>query len=106
ALRPFTGASTTVQNQLTMNYRGSILLHEAGNRPGRGVRGPRQARRRSPRQRVLAPDGSMRAQPGRCYRSTNPARFAGQSPLAALASAATRADFRVMVHSPPLHGQR
>jgi len=38
-LRPFTGASTTAQNQLTMNYRGSILLHEAANLPGRG-RGP------------------------------------------------------------------
>ena len=38
-LRPFTGASTTAQNQLRTNYRGSILLHEAGNRPGRG-RGP------------------------------------------------------------------
>ena len=38
-LRPFTGASTTAQDQLTMNYRGSILLHEAGNWPGQG-RGP------------------------------------------------------------------
>src|SRR5262249_31956714 len=38
-LRPFTGASTTAQNQLSMNYRGSIPLHEAGNPPGRG-RGP------------------------------------------------------------------
>ena len=38
-LRPFTGASTTAQNQLTVTYRKSILLHEAGNPPGRG-RGP------------------------------------------------------------------
>jgi hypothetical protein len=38
-LRPFIGASTTAQNQLTTTYRGSILLHEAGNRAGRG-RGP------------------------------------------------------------------
>ena len=36
ALRPFTGASTTAQNQLTMLYGGSIPLHEAGNPPGRG----------------------------------------------------------------------
>ena len=35
-LRPFTGASTTAQNQLTMNYRGSILLHEAASLRGRG----------------------------------------------------------------------
>src|SRR4029077_5781962 len=38
-LRPFTGASTMAQNQLTMTYRGSIPLHEAGNPLGRG-RGP------------------------------------------------------------------
>ena len=38
-LLPFTGASTTVQNQLSMIYRSSIPLHEAGNPPGRG-RGP------------------------------------------------------------------
>jgi opacity protein-like surface antigen len=36
-LRPFTGASTAAQNQLTMNYRGSILLHEAANLRGRGL---------------------------------------------------------------------
>jgi len=36
SLRPFTGASTTAQNQLTMTYRGSIPLHEAGILPGRG----------------------------------------------------------------------
>ena len=35
-LRPFTGVGTTAQNQLTMIYRKSIPLHEAGNLPGRG----------------------------------------------------------------------
>ena len=55
------------------------LRAEDDRRPGEwlaavlAVRGPRQVRRRSPRQRVLAPDGSTRTQPGRCYRSTNPA---------------------------------
>src|SRR5215469_8281250 len=35
-LRPFTGASTTAQNQLSMIYRGSTLLHEADNLRGHG----------------------------------------------------------------------
>src|SRR6201999_862354 len=43
-LRPFTGASTTQQNQLTMNYRGSVLMHESSNLPGPGPRLDRQGR--------------------------------------------------------------
>jgi hypothetical protein len=38
-LQPFTGASTTQQDQLSMTYLKSIPLHEAGNPPGLG-RGP------------------------------------------------------------------
>lgn len=33
-LQPFTGASTNDQNQLTMDYQGSVLLHEADGTPG------------------------------------------------------------------------
>ncbi|HEY1506308.1 MAG TPA: esterase-like activity of phytase family protein [Stellaceae bacterium] len=41
-LRPFTGASTTLQNQLTMNYRGSVLMHESSDLPGFGFLKDRQ----------------------------------------------------------------
>jgi hypothetical protein len=41
-LRPFTGASTTQQNQLTMDYRGSVLMHESSDMPGRGPRFDRE----------------------------------------------------------------
>jgi hypothetical protein len=43
-LRPFTGASTTQQNQLAMNYRDSVLMHESSDLPGPGPRFDRQGR--------------------------------------------------------------
>jgi hypothetical protein len=43
-LRPFTGTATTQQNQLTMHYRGSVLMHEGSDLPGPGPRLDRQGR--------------------------------------------------------------
>ncbi len=43
-LHPFTGASTTQQNQLTMDYRGSVLMHESSDLPGPGPRLDHQGR--------------------------------------------------------------
>jgi hypothetical protein len=43
-LHPFTGASTTQQNQLAMDYRGSVLMHESSDLPGPGPRLDRQGR--------------------------------------------------------------